>query len=125
MIVMWFLSQKNIMYHYFGSFCLRSLLICKVLLNDLFLIRRMRFFVLIKNLLRGICLCLLKIFLVFVWRFVLIYPIDCVCGVITRSYFLLFISQLSSLNVCLFPKLSSDIRFRMTDAIFGFVIYKA
>ena len=60
-----------------------------------------------------------------VCRFILIYPIDCVCGVITRSYFLLFISQLCSMIVGLFPKWSSDIRFEMTDAIFELVIFNA
>ena len=58
-----------------------------------------------------------------VCRFVLIYPIDCVRGVITRSYISLFISQLCSMIVCLFPKLSSDTRLRMTDAKLGLVIF--
>ena len=58
-----------------------------------------------------------------VCRFVLINPIDCLCGVITRSYFSLFISQLCNMIVCLFPKLSRDIKFRMTDAILGLVIF--
>ena len=57
--------------------------------------------------------------------FVLIYPIDCLCGVITRTYFSLFISHLCRMIFCLFPKLSSDIRFRMMDAIFGLVIFNA
>ena len=68
-------------------------------------------------------LCLLKIYFVIVCRFVLIYSIVCVCGVITRSYFLLFISQLCSMIVCLFPELSSDIKFKLTDAILGLVIF--
>ena len=46
MNVMWFLSQKNLMDHYLGSFYLLSLLVYKVLVNDLFLIRKMPFFVL-------------------------------------------------------------------------------
>ena len=46
MNVMWFLSQKNLMDHYLGSSYLLSLLIYKVLVNDLFLIRKMPFFVL-------------------------------------------------------------------------------
>ena len=50
------------------------------------------------------------------------YPMVCLCVVITRSYFLSLIKQLCSLIVCLFPKLSLDIRFRMTDAILGLVI---
>ena len=58
-----------------------------------------------------------------VCRFVLICPIVCLCGVITRSYFSLFISQLCNMIVCLFPRLSSDIRLRMTDAILGLVIF--
>ena len=35
---------------------------------------------------------------------------------ITRSYFLLSISQLCKTIVCLFPRFLNDIRFRMTDA---------
>ena len=66
---------------------------------------------------------MLEIFLVIVCRFVLIHPIDCLCGVITRSYFSLFISQLCNMNICLFPKLSSDIGFRMKDAKLGLVIF--
>ena len=45
-----------------------------------------------------------------------IYLIVCLCGVITRSYASLFISQLCSTIVCLFPNLFSDIRFRMKGA---------
>ena len=52
-----------------------------------------------------------------------IYPIVCLCGVITRSYASLFISQLCSTIVCLFPKLFSDIRFRMKGARFFLVIF--
>ena len=73
-----------------------------------------------ENLFRVICLRLLKIFLFIVWRFVRIYPIVCLCGVITRSYASLFISQLCSTIVCLFPKLF--IRFRMKAARFLLVI---
>ena len=69
-----------------------------------------------ENLFRVICLCLLEIFLFIVCRFVRIYPIVCLCRVITRSYASLLISQLCSTIVCLFPKLFSDIRFRMKDA---------
>ena len=58
-----------------------------------------------------------------VCRFILICIIVCLCGVITTSYFSLFISQLCNIIVCLFPKVSSDIRFRMTDAILGLVIF--
>ena len=71
-----------------------------------------------EKLFRMICLCLLIIFLFIVCRFVRIYPIVCLCGVITRSYVSLFISQLCNTIVCLFPKLFSDIRFRMKDAMF-------
>ena len=45
-------------------------------------------------------------------------PIVCLCDVITRSYFSSLIKQLCIMIVCLFPKLSLDIRFRMTDAKF-------
>ena len=69
-----------------------------------------------ENLFRVNCLCLLKIFLFIVCLFIRIYPIVCLCGVITRSYFSLLISQLCNTIVCLFPKLFSDIRFRMMDA---------
>ena len=41
-----------------------------------------------------------------------------------RSNFSLFFSQLCNMIVCLFPKLSSDIGFRMMDAVFGLVIFK-
>ena len=47
----------------------------------------------------------------------------CLCDVITRSYFCALIIQLCIMIVCLFPKLSLDIRFRMTDAILGLVIF--
>ena len=50
------------------------------------------------------------------------YPIVCLCGVITRSYFSSLIKRLCIMIVCLFPKLSLDIRFRMMDAIFGLMI---
>ena len=72
-----------------------------------------RFF---ENLFRVICLCLLIIFLFIVCRFVRMYPTVCVCGVITRSYLSLSISQLCSLIVCLFPEFFNDISFRMRDA---------
>ena len=67
---------------------------------------------------------MLKIFRLIVCRLVLIYPVDCLCGVIQRSDFSLFISQLCNMIVYLIPKLSSDIGFRMMDAIFGLVIFK-
>ena len=63
-----------------------------------------------------ICFCLLIIFLFIVCRFVRMYPTVCVCGLITRSYFWLSISQLCKTIVCLLPKFLNDIRFRMRDA---------
>ena len=68
------------------------------------------------------CFCLLKIFFLSVCLFVLMYPIVCLCDVITRSYFLSLIKQLCIMIVCLFPKLSLDIRFTMMDAIFGLMV---
>ena len=73
-------------------------------------------FLFFENLFRVICLCLLIIFLFIVCRFVRIYPTVCVCGVITRSYFWLSISQLCSTIVCLFRKFFNDVSFRMRDA---------
>ena len=69
-----------------------------------------------------ICFCLLIIFFLSVCLFVLVYHFVCLCGVITRSYFSSLIKQLCILIVCLFPKLSPDIRFRMMDAKFGLMI---
>ena len=77
-----------------------SLLIYKFLVNDLFLFRKMRFFVL-KTFSCDL-FCLHKIFCLIVCRLVLIYPVDCLCGVITRSYFSLFNSQLCNMIVCFF-----------------------
>ena len=54
-----------------------------------------------------------------------IYPIVCLCGVITRPYVSLFILQLCSTVVCLFPKFFSDIRFRMKGARLLLVILKS
>ena len=54
-----------------------------------------------------------------------IYPIVCLCGVITRPYLSLFILQLCSTIVCLFPKFFSDIRFRMKGARLLLVILKS
>ena len=50
------------------------------------------------------------------------YPIVCLCGVTMRSYFLWLILHLCNIIICLFPKLSLDIRFRMMKAIMGLVI---
>ena len=44
-------------------------------------------FLLFENLFRVICLCLSIFFLFIVCRFVRMYPIVCVSGVITRSFF--------------------------------------
>ena len=73
-------------------------------------------FLFFENLFRVICLCLFIIFLFIVCRFVRMYPAVCVCGVITRSYFWLSISQLCKTIVCFFSKFLNDIRFRMRDA---------
>ena len=50
------------------------------------------------------------------------YPTDCLCDVIARSYLSLLNKQLCITIVCLFPKLSLDIRFRMMCAKSGLVI---
>ena len=73
-------------------------------------------FLFFENFFHVICFCLLIIFLFIVCRFVLMYPTVCVCGVITRSYFWLPISQLCKTIVCLFPKFLNEIRFRVRDA---------
>ena len=68
------------------------------------------------------CFCLLIIFFLSVCLFVLMHPLVCLCGVITRSYRSSLIKRLCNIIVCLFPKLSLDIRFRMMDAILGLII---
>ena len=75
-----------------------------------------------ENLFLIICLCLFIIFFLSVCLFVLIYPTDCLCGVVTRSYFSSLIKRLCIMIVCLFPKLSLDIRFRLMGAQSGLVI---
>ena len=55
--------------------------------------------------------------------FYLLYPIVCLCGVITRSYLSFLIKQLCNMIVCLLPRLSLDIRFRMMDAILGVRVF--
>ena len=52
---------------------------------------------------------------------VFIYPTDCLCGAIRRSY-LSLVKKLCVMIVCLFPKLSLDIRFRMMGAKSGLVV---
>ena len=61
-------------------------------------------------------------FFLSVCRFVLMYNIVCLCGVTKRSYFSSLIIQLFSIIVCLFPKLSLDIRFRIVNARLGLAI---
>ena len=51
------------------------------------------------------------------------YPFVFLCGVITRSYLSSLILQLCNIIVCLFPKLSFDIRLRMIYALLGLVIF--
>ena len=75
-----------------------------------------------ENRFRIICFCLLIIFFLSVCRFVLMYPFVCLCGVITRSFLSSLIIQLCNIIICLFPKLSLGIRFKMVDARFGLVI---
>ena len=49
-------------------------------------------------------------------------PIDCPCGVITRSYLSSLIKQLCIIIVCLVPELCLDIRFRMMELKFGLAV---
>ena len=74
---------------------------------------------------RFLLICFGFVMIVFfcVCRFDLIYSTVCLCGVITRSYFSSFIKQLCNTIVCLLPRLSLDIRFRMMDAIFGLKVF--
>ena len=64
-----------------------------------------------------ICFCFIMIVFFRVCLFDLVYPIVCRCGVNTRSYLSFLIKQLCITNVCLLPRLSHDIRFRMMGAI--------
>ena len=110
-----FLNRKNLTDHGLGNFYLLIFLNLysesRQLTSDL-----ENAFLFFENLFRVICLCLLIIFLFIVCRFVRMYPTVCVCGVITKSYFWLSISQLCNTIVCLFPKFFNEIRFRMRDA---------
>ena len=63
------------------------------------------------------------IFFLGVGRFVLLFPIVCLCGVIRRSYLSSLVINLCSIIVCLFPKLSLDTRFRMTDSRLGLLFF--
>ena len=76
-----------------------------------------------ENHFRIICFCMLIISFLSVCRFVLMFPIVCLCGVITRSYFSSLIIQSCNIIVCLFPELSLDIRFTTMDARVGLVIF--
>ena len=71
-----------------------------------------------KNRFLIICFCLLIIFSLSVCLFVLMYSIVCLFGAIWS-----LIKQLCIMIVCLFPKISLDIRFRMMAAIFGLMIF--
>ena len=70
-----------------------------------------------------ICFCFILIVFFRVYLFDLIYPIVCLCGVITRSYLSFLIKPLCNTIVCLLPRLSLDIRFRMMGAIFGLEVF--
>ena len=50
------------------------------------------------------------------------YPIVCLCGVITRSYLSSLTKQLYKIIVCLFSKLYLDISYRMMGEKTGLVI---
>ena len=60
--------------------------------------------------------CHFEDFYLLIIHFVLIYPFACLCGAITRWYLSSLIIQLCNTIVCLFPKPSVDIRFRIMDA---------
>ena len=66
-----------------------------------------------------ICFCFVMIVFFRVCRFDLMYHFVYLCGVIIRSYLSFSNKQLCNTVVCLLPRLSIDIRFRMMDAIFG------
>ena len=71
----------------------------------------------LENRLLIICFCFVGIDFFRVCLFDLIYPTVCLCSVITRSYLSFFIEQLCNTIICILPRLSLIIRFRM-DAIF-------
>ena len=68
------------------------------------------------------CFCFVMIVFFRVCLFDLIYLIFSLCCVVTRSYLLFLMKQLFNKIVCLLPRLSLDIRFRMMKAIFGFKV---
>ena len=72
-----------------------------------------------------ICFCLLIISCLSVCQFVLMYPIVCLCGLTTRLYLSSLTIQLCNIIVCLFPKLSLDVRFGMMDARLRLVVSNA
>ena len=119
MLLTWFLSQKNKFDRQFDGFCLLSLLNCLLSSCIALVSDSETAFLCCENRFLMICICLLIIFFLSVCLFVLMYPIVFLCGVITRSYLFSLIKQLCNIIVCLFPKLSLDIRFRMMDAILG------
>ena len=109
MLVMWFLSRKiclivSLMILFIEFFKLWSSRIALVSVSETAFLR-------FENRFRIICFGLLIFFFLSVCLFVLMYPIVCLCGVVTRSYFLSLIIQLCNTIVCLFPKFSFDIRF--------------
>ena len=65
------------------------------------------------------CFCFVMIVFFRVCLFDLIYPIFCLCCVVTRWYLSFLMKQLTNTIVCLLPRLSLDIRFRMMKAKFG------
>ena len=119
MMVMWFLSQKNIIGCQFDGFfeSLKLLSSCILLVSD-----SETAFLHFENRFRKICFCLVINFFLKVCRVILMYPIVCLCRVITRSHLSSLIIQLCNIIVCLLLKLSLDIRVRMMDARFGLVI---
>ena len=72
-----------------------------------------------------ICFSLVMIVFFRVCRFDLIYPIVCLCDLITRSHLSFLIKQLCNTIVCLLPRLSLDIRFRMMGAIFELEVFNS
>ena len=78
----WFLVRINLRLEYCKIVFVLNQIIIKLLISD-----SETAFLFFENLFRVICLCLLILFLFIVCRFVRLYPIVFVCGVITRSFF--------------------------------------
>ena len=76
-----------------------------------------------KNRFLIICFCFVMIVFFCVCLFDLRYPIVCLCGLITRSYFLFLIQQLCNTNVCLLPRLSLGIKCSKHKSLFRFPAY--